>query len=366
MGNHGMPRNGFIDITRLMFAVVIMLFHFYSDGEKHFPGGFLGVEYFMILSGFLFFAAYDQKHIAQLPAQKRGDYYMSYIKKRWSRFFGYAFLPFVAAFVIGRIWRGEPGDAMGIIDYLSGDIWDMLLVKMSGINRGTSMLNSPTWTLSCLLIVEFFVLGMLSFWERPFLTFLMPCSVVFGVGYWMNLEIINYRVFLTLFTRGTLRVYLLTCFGIFSYWISQELRRYSFSNIGHWVLTALEIVGYTMCLLICLFRSDRNYWLCFISIVTIILAISFSGKSFAGSMLPANGFTNFCAELSLSLYLTHRPMLIIFQHFFKDVNDLYRQKFVFLYCALAVALAYTYIMRGVFKMLPIVKEKLKSVLLEQS
>ena len=96
------------------------------------------------------------------------------------------------------------------------------------------------------------------------------------------------------------------------------------------------------------------------------LAVSFSGKSFAGSMLPANTFTNFCAELSLSLYLTHWPVLRVFQHLFKDINDLYRQKFVFLYCALTVALAYTYIMRGVFKVLPIVKEKLKSVMLEQS
>ena len=71
----------------------------------------------------------------------------------------------------------------------------------------------------------------------------------------------------------------------------------------------------------------------------------------------------------MSLYLTHRPVSRIFQDIlFKsdNVNDLYRQKFIFLYCALAIALAYTYIMRGVFKMLPIVKEKLKSVMLEQS
>ena len=50
---------------------------------------------------------------------------------------------------------------------------------------------------------------------------------------------------------------------------------------------------------------------------------------------------------------------------FKDINELYRQKFVFLYCALAVALGYTYVMRGVLKMLPIVKRKLKSVMLER-
>ena len=58
-------------------------------------------------------------------------------------------------------------------------------------------------------------------------------------------------------------------------------------------------------------------------------------------------------------------MLHIFWYFFQDPNELYRQKFVFLCYALAAALGYTYIMRGVFKMLPIVKEKLKRVMLER-
>ena len=89
-------------------------------------------------------------------------------------------------------------------------------------------------------------------------------------------------------------------------------------------------------------------------------------KSFAGSLLPANKLTDFCAEFSLSLYLIHWPVLKAFRHFYPELNDLYRQKFVFLFCALAAALAYTYVMRGVFKMLPTVKQKIKSIMLEQA
>lgn len=58
-------------------------------------------------------------------------------------------------------------------------------------------------------------------------------------------------------------------------------------------------------------------------------------------------------------------LLRVFRYLYEDINELYRQKFVFLCCALAAALGYTYIMRGVFKMLPIVKEKLKRVMLER-
>ena len=118
-------------------------------------------------------------------------------------------------------------------------------------------------------------------------------------------------------------------------------------------------------MLIVLYRNSRYYQFCFMLVTTFVLAVSFSGKSFAGSILPANRITNFCAELSLSLYLTHWPVLIAFQGLFQDINELYRQKFVFLCCALAVALGYTYIMRGIFKLLPIIKDKLGSVMLEE-
>ena len=150
-----------------------------------------------------------------------------------------------------------------------------------------------------------------------------------------------------------LHVYFLTCIGIFAHGICKKLKEISFSKVGRYALTAAELMGYGICVLITLYRPFRYYRACFILVATFVLA---------------NTFTNFCAELSLSLYLTHYPVLVVFRDIlFKsvDINDLYRQKFVFLCCALAVALAYTYIMRGVFKMLPIVKEKLKSVMLEQ-
>ena len=37
------PRNGLIDVMRLGFAGIVMMYHFYSSGKKHFPGGFLGI-----------------------------------------------------------------------------------------------------------------------------------------------------------------------------------------------------------------------------------------------------------------------------------------------------------------------------------
>ena len=365
MDEKKVPRNGLIDVMRLGFAVLIMMYHFYSNGKKHFPGGFLGVEFFVILAGFLMFSAWDRHQVSKVPLEKRQQYWLGYMKKRYIKFFWYNLIAFVMVFLAGRIWCDQLHSVVGISDALSEDVWEILLVNMSGLNRGKYPLNVPAWTMSCMLFAEFFLLGMLVFLEKPFLTFLMPLSLIAGIGYWANLEVVSIRAFHTFLTFGVLRVYLLMCAGVCSYWICQKIKAVPFSTIGRWVLTGAELTGYTVCMLIALYRNSRYYQFCFILVTTFVLAVSFSGKSFAGSILPANGLTNFCAELSLNLYLSHAAVLHIFWYFFQDPNELYRQKFVFLCCALAAALGYTYIMRGVFKMLPIVKEKLKRVMLER-
>ena len=365
MDEKKVPRNGLIDVMRLGFAVLIMMYHFYSNGKKHFPGGFLGVEFFVILAGFLMFSAWDRHQVSKVPLEKRQQYWLGYMKKRYIRFFWLCLPAFLLIFFIVRIWKGELAGIAKICDALSGDIWEILLVKMNGLNRGVWQLHTNTWTMSCMLFAEFFMLGMLAFFGKPFISLLMPLSLVAGIGYWANLKDASLRFFHTFFTFGVLRIYILTCCGILTYWICQKIKAVPFSAIGRWVLTGAELTGYTVCVLIALYRSSIYYLFCFVLVATLVLAVSFSGKSFAGSMLPANTVTNFCAELSLSLYLIHWPVLMVFQHVFKDINELYRQKFVFLYCALAVALGYTYIMRGVLNMLLIVKRKLKSVMLER-
>lgn len=62
--------------------------------------------------------------------------------------------------------------------------------------------------------------------------------------------------------------------------------------------------------------------------------------------------------------MTHYTVLRIFRYTYEDIDDLYRQKFVFLFCALTVALAFTFIMRRVLKTLPKIVNKLKSILME--
>ncbi len=97
-------RNGLIDVMRLLYAGIVMMHHFYSSGEKHFFGGKFGVEFFVILSGFLFFSAWERK-AAGGSREEQIAYWKSYIWKRYTRFFWYTAVAFVGAFLVVRVWR---------------------------------------------------------------------------------------------------------------------------------------------------------------------------------------------------------------------------------------------------------------------
>ena len=130
------PRNGLIDLARLGFAGVVMMYHFYSNGKKHFPGGFLGVEFFAILAGFLMYSVWDRHQVAELPMDGRQQYWLGYMKKRYIRFFWYGLVAFIAAFFVLRIWRDGVRGIAGISDVLSADIWEILHMKDAWTQSG--------------------------------------------------------------------------------------------------------------------------------------------------------------------------------------------------------------------------------------
>ena len=100
-------RNGFIDLMRLVFAMFVMMYHFHASDSGHFIRGSYGVEFFVILSGFLFYAAWEkQKRNSSFEANgKRFIYWKNYMKKRYLRFFLYSFVAFIPVFCSGLARR---------------------------------------------------------------------------------------------------------------------------------------------------------------------------------------------------------------------------------------------------------------------
>lgn len=359
-------RNGFIDLLRLFFSVIILLYHYFSK-QGIFISGYYAVEFFVILSGCLFFISWGK-----LKERSAGDAlihgYKSYIAHRYFRFFLYNLVAFIPLFFIARIWFGNVHTISGLHNALSKDIWEILMVKMAiGFNEGKGLLNNPMWTMGLMLFSEFLIMGLLIYAEKPYLTLIMPVSVFVGMGYWMNsIDNTKHTVWLGFFTAGMLRIYLLTCFGIFCCWIYKKLRQHQFTVVGCFGLTAVELLGWLWFVLVLYFvKGNRYYQFCLTIAATLLIAITLSGKSCTARWFPQTRITDFCAEWSLAIYISHRLVGRWFLGAYPGIDDImYQKKTVVIAAALIVSLIYLFTMRWIFRIFPSFARKTRALFLD--
>lgn len=167
-------RNGFIDVQKFGYSLIIVIFHFYERTHEHFKGGGTGVEFFLIVSGAFFFAGY-KRSMKGLEQEKRLSYPGEYMKRRLLRFFPYTIPAFIFAFVVRVVITGDGTGINSIphmIDSFVKNIWEIPLISLCGVNAGSGMLNGVTWTISAMLIVEFVILNFLVRGRKPFYLFL--------------------------------------------------------------------------------------------------------------------------------------------------------------------------------------------------
>lgn len=355
--------NGFIDITRVIFACIVALYHFYSAGAKHFHAGYLGVEFFAILAGFLMFSKW-KKSEAEGKLDKidaRLSYWKSYMSKRYFRFFWYSLFAFIITYFVGRVWSaGQITSAESFSDYAVSDIWEILMLTQSGINKDAFTLNIADWTLSSTLIVEFLVIGLMVWLKKPFLSLIMPCSLLIGAGIFFHLESQSVRFFvLNLFTVGVLRIYILTCLGILTWYLCKKLSLLKLKTAGRIALTAIEVMGLIWIIMVACFKTGTYYMYCFSGVAMIVIAISFSRQGYIEQLFKGNKITKFLGEYSFCIYLTHVAVLKYYEKTYTDINERYGRHFEFIIVMLLAALLFYLFMRGFYKLLPKIKNGLK-------
>lgn len=185
-------RNYNIDFWKFFYAWAIVFFHFYARTNEHIIGGRFGVEYFLLVSGVFFFMAYEREsETGGLTTTPYG-----YLKKRFWQFFPPAFVGFMMSVVVVRYVVSHPASLDNILGYLSSDIWEILLIKMNGLNKNGDFINGPAWTMSSMLIVQFLLWGCLYHFNRKFLDIFMPATLLIGFGYWRNIDIADHSLWI--------------------------------------------------------------------------------------------------------------------------------------------------------------------------
>ena len=297
-------RNNNIALFKFIYSWIIVFFHFFPTDSGKFIGGYIGVEYYLLVAGVFFFVGYERQ-----SAQTMQTPYAWFVKRFW-RLFPWAFTAFLfSAIVI----RGIPTSFVQALDYFSGDIWEILLIKWNGMNDGQLLINGPAWTMSSMLLAGFFIWGFLYFLPEKFLNFFMPISIIVGYGIWRHVESAGTEVWIGFTTFGTFRTYIVMCLGYYCLKLSQKLSGSNLNARGKALITIIEVLCQVLAIAIMLKRGTRNYQWFATLLLFVAIAIAISGKSMLTDLLNRFDGVYFLQNLSLSVYLMHFGAIRLFE-----------------------------------------------------
>lgn len=341
------------DLWKFVYSWFIVYFHFYLSTSLHFPGGKFGVEFFLLVAGVFFFRHLDRE-TAEIPPR--------YLIHRFMRFFPWALTGFIFAFLVIRLYVNGTTSFHKLADCFSTDIWEILLVKMNGINNNTGLLNSPAWTLSSMLLVEIVLVGCYSSCRKTFVNVLLPLSLIIGFGCWRHLKSAGSSEWIGFTTFGTLRTWLIYGCAYYCYHLSSRLRRIDFSRRGRFLLTALETLCHIFAIWAMLRQDTRNWQWCVLLAFFIAVAITMSGHSLWNTALQkCSRMIRFLGSLSLSVYLVHWPVIRFFRTVYPDNDAQYAHVAVVTGAIFVCALAHYFITTGLIHICRLAKPKLAAV-----
>jgi peptidoglycan/LPS O-acetylase OafA/YrhL len=334
------------------------MFHFYSQTSEHFIGGKYGVEFYLLIAGLYFFKSYERQSSNELPTP------YAYAKKRFCRFFPWMITAFITSYVVIRvIIKGAITSFENVLDYAVVDFWEIFLIKMNGVNNNKELLNGPAWTLSAMIISEFFIWGFLKYYHKQFLNFIMPVSLLIGFGYWKHIDSAHHTLWIGFTTFGVLRSYLVICMAYYCLQLSKKLRSIQFNKLGQYCLTFVECLCHVFAIWIVMCRDSRFYQWFIIIIFLIAFAISDSGHSLLAKLISKIKIVPFLGQLSFSIYLIHFTIVQYFAYLYSDVNIRYSKKYIFLITVLICSILHFFVTKFLIKFFSKLSEKVKCKLI---
>lgn len=182
---------------------------------------------------------------------------------------------------------------------------------MSGVNQGNALLNSPTWTISCLLIVECLILGLLLCSKKNFFNFILPVSLVIIFGVWANTDGVNHRKWMGIVNFGVLQVWCSVEFGMLAFFLA--LKMTAIKKISK-LLTAIEVICYAAIFLIML-KWSSFYWGSLLMLLALLaIGITASQRSYTAALIRDTRATRFLGKMSFAIYLNHSVLLKVFKN----------------------------------------------------
>lgn len=296
-------RNYAIDFWKLVFCMIIVIYHtatLVKDGRQTwFRGGYIGVEFFAIVSGYLLVASASKKNINK---EQIGKETFSFIMNKIRYFFPYWIIFCIANFIILNIGRNSEL----VLHNFVNSLWCAGYLYMAGV--GVTVLGVG-WYVSSMLL-NMFVLYPLCLKNKKFYTeILAPIAVCIIMGYFAHRYGMLAKVsqWYGIVYTGTLRILSHMLLGGFAYSLSERISKIAFTKWEKIVLTILENGGLLAVLVMICFRWEGDYDFLILFIFFCCITCLFSNVSYSSDIFNRTWIKKI-SHYSLLCYLSQNTI----------------------------------------------------------
>lgn len=300
-----MKRNSVADILRFIFAIVIAVFHFQQKYELdgYFINGFIGVEYFFLISGW-FMVKNAEKQDNKLIGEKTYNYVLGKIKS----FIKPYFICWMGSFILNNIY-GKLTLRVWFFNLIEA-VPSFIFLHTTGIKSIDYL--SQTWYISAMLFTIVICYPLLLKFKDVYVYCVSPIVGFLLLGYMCmnsnNLASVDAQWGIT--TKGTLRALAVMNLGVFSYGIGQKIKDINWTKTSRTIFGFIEVIFFVFTLYYATFpitEKRLDYVICIIIAIALMILLTIDNFiSYLGDKL--NSFAVFLGRYSLYVYLIHIPI----------------------------------------------------------
>ncbi len=304
-------RNGYIDIIKFFFALVVMDFHV-DTGT--FPGGRIVVEGFFMISGYLMMCSVNSN---KYPQDSLGVSTVRFIYQKFKKLFLYLFPAVTISYILCciRVDRGFV-DSISRVPLL---IFDFFPLSEAGY-QGDYVLGI-SWYLSAMFLALAVLYPLCKKYRSTMTLIVCPIASLLIYGtlsyHYGNMAIATIYLENSLVGSGLLRGIAGCAAGCTLYEICEVLSRKKITMTGRAFFTVLEIVGFVFFIYTMHEHPKSKYDFILIFVIFLLLVIGIGGISFS-SLLMRGKYTKFFGTASTLIVLLHYGLNVFFDYLYGD------------------------------------------------
>lgn len=360
IGSAVKKRNGEMDFLKFLFAVMIVFLHtknFATNGENIFPGGFISVEFFFIVSGYLMAQSAAKTQLSQ--HQSVGPATMRFVWGKIKRLIPEFYIAWMIAFIV-KCYRLD-ANAGEVIEKGISSFYELLFLSQSGLTGFNA--NSVVWFLSAMLLAMLLLYPLLIKNRVLFLSWIAPVISIFLLG-WMDQtweDPINTPSQWHIFTfKGLVRAIAEMSLGCVCYVICGYLKKVNATRFLAILLTITEILCFSFVFIWSFLFGYSQITFLLIFVIAIGVIIVFSQKDVINERFKSSVFT-WLGEFSYCLFLGHGFWTTAMPKIFPEMSYWQIMPY-YLLIVLATALFINLTSSLILRKWPLISRKIKKLL----